>query len=213
MLLLRFTLLSDGTSDRTLLPMLTWLFREHMPEGVALQEAHTDLGLHRQAPGRSDLGERIRLATELYPCDVLFVHRDAERAGDIAARFEEMDGGVRAAALDLPCIPIVPVRMSEAWLLIDETTVREAAGRPRGRMKLTLPPLSRVEQVDAKQVLFDLLRTASGTTGRRRRSFSVTQARQRVAELIEDFSPLRTLETFGILEQHVADFCSQLNGA
>ena len=102
--------------------------------------------------------------------------------------------------------------MSEAWLLFDKTALREAAGRPRGRMTLTLPPLSKIEQVDAKLVLFHSLRTASGTTGRRRRSFSVTQARQRVAELIEDFSPLRALETFGILEQNVADLCSQLNG-
>ncbi|MEM8598746.1 MAG: hypothetical protein AAGF99_02400 [Bacteroidota bacterium] len=191
--------------------MLTWLFREHSPEGVALQEAHADFRLHRQAPERSDLGERIRLAAELYPCDVLFVHRDAERVGDTAARFEEIDAGVRAAALGLPCIPIVPVRMSEAWLLFDETAVREAAGRPRGRMTLTLPPLTKIEQVDAKQVLFDSLRTASETTGRRRRSFSVTQARQRVAELIEDFSPLRALETFRMLEHRIAEFCSQLN--
>ncbi|MEO1630711.1 MAG: hypothetical protein AAFU38_08025 [Bacteroidota bacterium] len=192
--------------------MLTWLFREHLPEGLVLQQAHADFRRHQQAPERSDLGKRIRLAAELYPCDVLFVHRDAEQANHTTDRFEEIDAGVRAAALDLPCIPIVPVRMSEAWLLFDKTALREAAGRPRGRMTLTLPPLSKIEQVDAKQVLFHSLRTASGTTGRRRRSFSVTQARQRVAELIEDFSPLRALETFGILEQNVADLCSQLNG-
>ncbi|MEO1077329.1 MAG: hypothetical protein AAFX41_15395, partial [Bacteroidota bacterium] len=83
---------------------------------------------------------------EFYPCDVLFVHRDAENASHTADRFGEIDAGVRAADLDLPCIPIVPVRMSEAWLLFDEMALREAAGRPRGRMPITMPPLSKVEQ-------------------------------------------------------------------
>jgi hypothetical protein len=36
-----YTLLCDGSSDRALLPVLSWLLREHLPD-VAVQEQWAD---------------------------------------------------------------------------------------------------------------------------------------------------------------------------
>lgn len=71
---IRYTLLGDGSSDKALIPLLNWLLREHY-ENYAIQPTWAELHLKRGARG---LSERIRKSVELYPCDLLFVHRDAE---------------------------------------------------------------------------------------------------------------------------------------
>src|SRR6266545_2388637 len=71
---LRFTFVTDGASDRALLPVLTWLLRQHSQRPFQPQWA--DLLYLRQPP--RTLEDKIITALELYPCDLLFVHRDAE---------------------------------------------------------------------------------------------------------------------------------------
>ena len=46
---LRYTLLADGSSDRALMPILSWLLREHLPHR-AIQEEWADLGRFPRAP-------------------------------------------------------------------------------------------------------------------------------------------------------------------
>jgi hypothetical protein len=152
------------------------------------------------------LSERISLSLDLYPCDLLFVHRDAE--GDLQhIRTEEIHRALAAAAQRvqvLPTVCVVPVRMQEAWLLFDEQTLRWAAGNPHGRASLILPPFNTLAQLlDAKRLLYDLLREASGLTGRRRRQFRARTRARRVAEVINDLSPLRMLCAFRRLEDEI----------
>ena len=91
--------------------------------------------------------------------------------------------------------------MQEAWLLHDETAIREAAGRPSGRGPLHLPPLNRRESVaDPKQVLHGALRAASEVRGQRAKRFKPGRVAHRLADLITDWSPLRTLTAFAQLE-------------
>ena len=91
--------------------------------------------------------------------------------------------------------------MQEAWLLFDEIALRRAAANPNGRQPLQLPPLNTVEHLpDPKSDLYELLREASGLTGRRRRRAQVAQLAYRVADLIENFAPLRALPSFNALE-------------
>ena len=64
--------------------MLAWLLREHFPSSVAIERGQVaDLGRlpERLQPELADLEGRMRVAVEFYTCDVLFVHRDAERRG------------------------------------------------------------------------------------------------------------------------------------
>jgi len=200
---LRYTLLSDGSSDEALLPILTWLLRENGIQS-AIQSVWADLRRLRRPPQR--LSERIKRSVDLYPCDLLFIHRDAEnvsydiRLAEIKAAIQE----VYTAVVVLPMICVVPVRMQEAWLLCDEKAVRRAAGNPLGRHSLQFPPIAKLEQLsEPKNILHELLRAASGLKGRRRKRILVTQCARRVAEFIDDFSPLRTLSAFQALESEI----------
>jgi hypothetical protein len=83
-------------------------------------------------PARLGLAERISRALALFPADLLFVHRDADR-GPTATRREEIRRAVAATMANQMTVPVVPVRMTEAWLLIDEAAIRSAAGNPRGK--------------------------------------------------------------------------------
>ena len=205
---LHFTLLADGSSDRALLPILTWLLQQ---QGVmrAIQPEWADLGRLRRRP--RTLAERIIAALQLYPCNLLCIHRDAERES-FDLRHAEIERALNEIAHkhdDLPAaVCVVPVRMQEAWLLFDEIAIRTAAGNPRGRQDIQLPRMTDVERLpDPKETLRQAIRVASGLNGRRlhRLEFST----QRVAELIDDFSPLRALPAFQMLEQELKQLVNQ----
>jgi hypothetical protein len=87
--------------------------------------------------------------------------------------------------------------MTEAWLMINEQLLREAAGNPSGSVSLGLPSLPDIENIpDPKTMLHNLLRHASGLRGRRLRKFRPDQAVHRLGELISDYSALRELPAF-----------------
>ena len=199
---LTYTMLGDGASDEVLLRHLAWLIEQNLNPEISTRPQWADLRACRKKP--SGLALRIHAALALYPCDLLFVHRDAEtqRPQD---RYDEIHRAIEQSGSQPPSVVcVVPVRMQEAWLLFDETAIRKAAGNPNGKVKLSLPPPSTVEAVpDPKAVLHARLRMASELTGRRLRKFSDGQAARRVAEYINDFSPLRQLQAFRRLEEDV----------
>lgn len=201
---LRYTLVTDGSSDRALIPILTWLLQEH---GVSLPIQSEWADLRRLPRPPTGLSERIEKSLDLYPCDLLFVHRDAERAPlesrreEIFKALEKLTGAFWNRGLT---VCVVPVRMQEAWLLLDETAIRSAAGNPHGRRSLALPSVAELELLpNPKRVLYKLLREASELRGRRLRSFPVTRQVQRVAEFMSDFAPLRRLSAFVSLETEI----------
>lgn len=202
---LRYTLLSDGSSDRALLPVLTWLLESHLVE-CAIQPTWADLGRLPKRP--KTLLEKIISSLQLYPpCDLLFVHRDAEKEPR-EKRVAEIRQAIKEAGelVLVPTVCVVPVHMTEAWLLFDEAALRRAAGYPGGRQALQLPDISKLEQLpDPKSVLYQLLREASGLTGRRLKKLSVNELVHRVAELIDDFTPLRELPAFKALEAEIEE--------
>ena len=101
-------------------------------------------------------------------------------------------------------ICVIPVRMLEAWLLFNEAAIRKAAGNPRGKEQLQIPDIRRLQQLpDPKNDLHQLLSIASGLTGRRQKQFNVHEKIHRLADLIDDFSPLRNLSAFQELETEI----------
>lgn len=189
------TLLTDGSSDRALLYPLQWLVEQNSDVSFHFQWA--DLRGLPHPP--TSLSERIRTAVEYFPADLLFVHRDAERESSERRRDEILEA-VAGIALP-PFVMVVPVRMQEAWFLFDEVAIREAAGNPRGRASLGIGDPRQAEALaDPKSVLHEALITACGLEGRRRRLFRPEVAAHRLAELIEDYGPLRELPAFRWLE-------------
>jgi hypothetical protein len=183
---LRIALVADGSSDRMLLPIIEWAIRRRRPDvGVLVTGVRARVG--------GDLAQAMHSAAAGYTPDLLFVHRDAERM-PLEARRREIpthDGLV---------VRIVPVRMTEAWLFIDEDAIRRASGNPHGRVRLELPAARKLEgRPDPKALLRELLQTASGPGGPRRLKRlhrDLPELVQRVAHLIGDFSPLQALPAF-----------------
>lgn len=210
MMELRYTLVTDGSSDKVFLPILTWLLREH---GVTypIQAVWADLR-HLRRPPR-ELSERLKWSMDLYPGDLLFVHRDAETAPR-HLRVEEIHKALRQLREPLgkqhPVVCIVPIRMQEAWLLLEEAAIRKAAGNPSGRQPLSLPHPRDLENLpDPKGILYELLRQASDLSGRRLKNLRVSIGVQRVVEYTQDFTLLRTLSAFVALEHDIERVLSE----
>ena len=196
---LHVTLVTDGASDRVLLHHLRWLLEQHLRPTISIQPQWAALTRLREKP--KGLIGRVRSALELYPCDLLVIHRDAE-APDPSPRYQEIKEITQQLGVPPPpLICVVPVRMTEAWLLFDEQAVRRAAANPNGREPLPIPTGNAENLADPKGTLHEALRSASGLAGRRRKKFDLPGAVQRVPDYIDDFRPLRALSAFARLEQ------------
>lgn len=194
MAVLSLALVCDGTSDLCLSDLIVWMMDTHFPERTFRVIPAVDV-----IPARGNLAPRLRRTVQLYQPSILFCHRDAERAS-LNERTREIEAA--AEGLDVPVVPVVPVRMLEAWLLFDEDAVRSAANNTVGRTPLELPPLTVVEGLpDPKDVLMAALMSACELPPRRRRAFNAQRARSRVTSYIADFSPLRRLAAFRQFEQ------------
>jgi hypothetical protein len=200
---LRFTLLAEGTSDRVLIPILTWmLMREHPGYDWIGQTADLQ-ALPRPPRG---LPDKIAIASELFPADVIFIHRDADREAPERRR-SEIEAAIHARPQSSvnQWAPVVPVRMTEAWLLVSEPALRAAAGNPNGRVPLCFPSLRDIEAIaDPKYLLHKLLIEASETSGRRRKKFSFPVHRARVPDFIDEWEILLRLPSAKALCDDIA---------
>lgn len=204
---LRYTLVTDGSSDTVLGPIVTWTLRAHGIE-CAIQPQWADLRLFSEG---TRLDEKLRTSLEYYPCDILFIHRDAEREPR-----REREGEIRVALDQLqvftppPVVCVIPVRMQEAWLLFDESAIRHAAGNRNGQQPLHLPPLNSLESIpDPKRVLHDCLKKASGRSGRRFKKFRPASSAHQIPNFVKDFSPLRSLTAFEAFENELGEILRQ----
>lgn len=197
---LRFTLVTDGSSDGTLLiPVLEWILRR-LCGSVGIKVVYADPGRCRKVP--KGLQNRIKFALRAYPCECLLIHRDAERDPPNSRR-QEIQTAVDSldSRKSVAHVCVVPIRMTEAWLLFDEYAIRRASGNPNGEVPLEIPRLADIEKVpDPKRLLHDLLTTASELHGRRLKSFEPRTKTRLVARSLDDFSALRQLTAFQALE-------------
>jgi Domain of unknown function (DUF4276) len=202
---IRYTLLTDGSSDRAIIPILNWLLR-NCDDQWAIQHEWSDL--RRLDKSKTDtLEKRIALSIELYPCEILFIHRDAEKVAR-EVRVDEIQKALENVnnIVSIPTVCIIPMRMTEAWLLFDVLALRKAAANPNGNVDLQLPSMKKIEDhPDPKKVLHDLLRQASELPPGRLKKFSVNDRIHRLADLIDDFSSLRDLPAFAALESDIRE--------
>jgi len=186
---LRLVLFADGPSDRALLPVINWSMRSIAPE---VRFFEPDFRVHK-----GNLDEVRRALSVTTRPDIVFVHRDAEKQ-PLDERRKQIPH------LGIATVRVVPVRMTEAWLLSDEASIRKAAGNPNGRVRLDMPRLTRLEELPgAKETLRQLLLDASEHVSPRRQDKfrqKATDHIQRVSENTEDFSPLRRLSAFQAFE-------------
>lgn len=197
---------ADGASDAVLIPILEWLIQENVKQHIQLLLDLTFV----QHPGGATLTQRLEMierSTAGRQPDAVFIHRDAESA-NYETRYDEIISTYERVFSNSAVSPVcvIPIRMTEAWLLFDEKAIRFASDNPNGRAPLSLPRLRELETlVDPKAMLKDLLLAATDLGARRRRSFQRTiHARIRnLTDYIHDYSPLRELSAFSRLENDI----------
>lgn len=205
----RAIFLADGSSDEPLGEHLEVLCARR---DLAVRVTTPDLRRLPRPPGHR-VADRLQAILDLGDTpDILFVHRDAE-AQEPAQRVAEIGRAVEEAGIAEPWIAVVPVRMTEAWLLLDEQSIREVAGRPNSTVDLGLPPVSGIEaQPDPKSLLDHALEAASGLTGRRqdrfRRRFG--QHRRTLLQRLDIDGPVRQLNAWQALESALDELAAKL---
>ena len=179
---LTYALVADGGTDRVLQPIIERSIRCIDPAVEILEPEFRK----RRGPVAEYLSKYHHGAM------LLFVHRDAEGTGPEARRVEF------AHVNDERVVPLIPVRMTEAWLLGDADAIARAAGRPGANIQL--PPSHSVENIaNPKSLLESLLIEAAGRpTGRKRKQFikHLTSHRINVAAYLRDFSVLDGLSAY-----------------
>ncbi|MCX6153144.1 MAG: hypothetical protein NT007_03175 [Candidatus Kapabacteria bacterium] len=208
---INYTLLTDGSSDRVLIKIINWLFNDLIPN-IPIKGQFSDFSFLKKPPTISRLDLRIKAAIEYYPCDILFVHRDSENESR-EDRYEEIIRFWNKASLsNQKMIPIIPVRMSEAWLLIDQQAIKIAASNRYYKGNITLPNTQNLErEPDPKKLLFELIQQVSELTGRRLKKLNVHTARHIVAENIDNYSVLRNLSSFILFEEDVKKVIAEIS--
>lgn len=75
----------------------------------------------------------------------------------------EILDAIEPATMHGEVVCAVPITMTEAWLLIDISAIKKAAGNRNYAGDLQIPPLKTLERIcDPKERLYDLLGTANG---------------------------------------------------
>ncbi len=202
--------LADGPSDLPLAGHLEVICATH-----GCDIAITAVDPSRLPPGDRTVAGRLEWVLAQQPGaepDIVFVHRDAESEPPDRRR-REIDVAARSVGLSGEIVAVVPVRMTEAWLLLDEQAIREVAGRPSGRQPLDLPTPREAERMaDPKQRLWEALLAAGSPKGRRRRSFELAFGRHRrvLIERLDINGPVTQLEAWQQLQADIADCCGRL---
>jgi hypothetical protein len=126
-----------------------------------------DLGRLRQPPGKA-IEDQARAALQYAgQVNLLFAHQDSDGRDPAGLRRH-----IRERFADIAGCPqhicVVPVHEIEAWLLVDQDSIRAVAGKPRGDHDLGLPPIGRIESTrEPKEQLRSAIATASEKTGAR----------------------------------------------
>ena len=197
-------LIADGSSDQSLIPLLATLLGELFPE-TRIETPQWIAPINKMT-----LSEKISYAldAENFKFDVLFVHRDAEHE-TVAKRVEEISQSTPAGTHPIVCV--IPVRMTESWLITSDKAIKEAVGNPHSTKNLGLPEKNKIESCDSKAMLFSALREASEFGAQRRRKFKPERFRQRVAELTTDLTALRKISSFKLMEDALLDILQRRN--
>jgi hypothetical protein len=199
---LKYTLIADGSSDKTLMQIIKWSLDDLFPQ-LPNEGSFADFRNIQNPP--KNLKDKVKLVSIYYPFDILFIHRDAETTDlkRIEQRKIEISNELTYDYIK-KIVCVIPIKMMETWLLFDIEAIKKAAGNRNYKGEINVPQIKNLEKEQQPKILLhDLLKEASGLKGRHLRNFNTDKAVHLVAENIEDFSPLKKLTAFNIFEQEL----------
>jgi hypothetical protein len=208
---IHFVLVAEGGSDEGLIGPLENLCIDCGATEVT--GTAPDFGRLRHSVGHAVL-DKVRAAVELEPsANLFFIHRDAD-SPDPAPRYLEIAEVVASASLGEAWVLVVPVRETEAWLLLDERRIRQVAGKPNGKGMLNLPATAHTEGVaNPKERLKAALAAASELSGRRLKKFKSEFPihRRMLLQALPATGAIEQLASWARLRSHTASAISQMD--
>ncbi|UYG07542.1 hypothetical protein [Halomonas sp. M4R1S46] len=189
---INFILTCEGTSDANLVEHLKNLLIQRGADEVSGQ--HADLSILRKPPGGS-VREKLNAINELYPeANVVFIHRDADNQGA-----EERANEIKEQSENFPktTIPLIPVKITETWLLADKEKITEITGVEPNN----IPPLKNLEKSGrAKEILMDCL-----TSGVKKKQKKTTfyRARAQLCQELRPEGPVSMLASYNAFTQKI----------
>lgn len=201
----KFVLLCEGTSDSPLVDVLRSL----------LIQAGASSASGEPIPITGTVESKVRNLLASEPeVDLVFVHRDAD-SRDPEPRYQEIHSGAVDGGWTRDLVCVVPVQMTEAWLLTSESEIREVADKRNGKASLNLPSHSEIERIsDAKGRLHEAYMNASESTGRRRKAVAKSFGSRRAALLqrLDINGDVCKLDSFARLRADVIAVVSEMAG-
>ena len=199
----------EGTSDEPLAEIVERIFVERGCNlRLTVPPFDTLKGVAKDVRSRVDAG--LKLIG--HSVDLVIVHRDADNAG-WQARYHEISNAVAGVSPGSLMIPIIPISMTEAWLLLDEGKIRFVSGKPSGKSRLKLPKVHEVEGVsDPKDLLKEALLTASESTGRRRKTVAQRfgQHRRQLLQNLDVNGPVKDLSAWKLLSDRIDEVLREI---
>ncbi|OAD20074.1 hypothetical protein THIOM_004244 [Candidatus Thiomargarita nelsonii] len=143
--------------------------------------------------------EILQAATKAAGYNILIIHADADDKTDKKAFKERINPGFQSVQQDeneefcKNLVAIVPVQMTEAWMVADKEALKEELGTQKNNQELGLTfPLKQVEKIaDPKSKIQEIIRIA----------FKDLPARRRKVQISSLYSPLGQQVSLDILEQ------------
>ena len=186
---MRCLLVCEGSSDAPLVSHIELLLGSYGYESVEFNIS---------VDGRR-LVDKLSNGLDMAPhYDLIFMQRDADRAG-ADARYREIAEAIQQVGHGGPWVGVVPVRMTETWLVLEETVIRNAVRKPDRRTSLNLPTPAEAERMaDPKSALEFALLNASDERGRRRKVVQrrLPQLRRQLLENLPVGGPLEQVPSW-----------------
>lgn len=158
--------------------------------------------------------EKLRFALEYEPnVNLVFIHRDADSV-DPKPRYKEIQEAIGKVG-DAPLhVAVIPVRETEAWLLLDEAEIRRVAENPKGTATLDIPSAKRVESIsDPKEHLVAVILEASEQTGRQYRKIKrkINQKCQLILDGLDPEGPVNDVPSWKRMFSDLSSAIEELN--
>lgn len=194
-MIIRVLFIGEGTSDSGIATHILRIVTDNGHSAVI-----TDPLVDRlQPPPRKTVAGKLQAVKDLGgEYDLVVLHRDSDSEGR-PPRLAEIDRAMGQVMPDVPHVPVIPIRMTKAWLLLDEAQIRRVAGAPNDKTALDLPRAGKVESLpDPKALLKTTLARASGLKGRRLEQFNnrFPQHRRLLLERIDPDGPIHDVPSW-----------------
>ncbi len=173
-----------STDERFLANIILRTFEDVLIEAKSEIEIHDPVYIYKK--GSNVIDKTIDAAERAEGFHVLCIHVDADDENDKKAFEDRINSGFKAVeesnkALCKNLIALVPVYMTEAWMLADIDVFKDEIGTDKSNSELRLPRINQIEKIsDPKETINNAIKIA----------FTNYSSRRNIPRIGEIYMPL-----------------------